>query len=390
MSIAAECPKCGKAYKVKDELAGKAIRCRECQATIRIPAADADDDNLDFDGSEMEADEPAELPPSRSTKPSHKSAAKGKSKASGNNAALKWVLGIAGGFLALCLLCCGGVFFAGARFWGQLSSGVEVPAGQTFDQWRTGFKTKLLKTGPSEQEYDPTEQPPENVTEVMYPSGPLNLKAWVHRPPGVEEPRPALVFFHGGFAFGGGDLEACQPFMDAGFVVMAPMLRGENGNPGNYELFFGEIDDARAACQWLSKQPYVKGDRIYTFGHSVGGGVSAVLSLLDNVPIRHGGSSGGLYEHLTFMGWNLEGMVPFENTPQERSVRLLLGNTAHMQHPHFAFVGDDDGYDEAAESVRKEPNGGGKLTLEKMPGDHFDSFEPALQRYLEIVLKDGM
>jgi hypothetical protein len=388
MSLTVSCPDCGKKYKVKDELAGKAMRCRDCNGTIRIPAAETSDDEFSYDASEMEADEPqAEFP---LAKPKAKSATKKKvSHSSSGSSGWKWVVGILGGLAAVGLICCGGVSLVVWRGVNQITAGVPVPAGETFAQWRAGFQTKLLRAGPSPQPYD-QEQPPANVTEVTYPSGAMNLKAWVFRPPGVEGPRPALVFFHGGFAFGAGDLETCRPFMDAGFVVMAPMLRGENGNPGNFELFLGEVDDAKAACHWLKQQPYVQADRIYTFGHSVGGGVSAVLSLLDDVPIRHGGSSGGLYEHLTFLGWQAEGTVPFENTPQERSVRLLLGNIAQMQRPHYAYIGSDDGFAETAQSAHKDPGmSNGKLVLANIPGDHFDSFDPSLRKYLQLVLQDG-
>jgi dienelactone hydrolase len=392
VSLSVTCPDCGKAYKVKEELAGKTIRCRECQGKIRIPAAETEDESLDFDASEMEAEAPPEdLPPPRSkSRPVPKPPPRRKTS-SGSSSAWKWTVGVLGGFAVLGLICCGVVGLAFYRVSHQFTGGVPVPDGKTFDEWHASFPTKLTRTGPSPQDYDPTEQPPENVTQVTYPSGTLNLKAWVHRPPGVEEPRPALVYFHGGFAFGGEDLtESCAPFMEAGFVVMAPMLRGENGNPGHYQLFLGEIDDARAACQWLAKQPYVQADRIYTFGHSVGGGVSAVLSLLKDVPIRHGGSSGGLYDHLTFMGWGIDGTVPFENTPEERSVRLLVGNTSHMQHKHYAFIGDDDiPFDDTVESIQKEPGASGKLFVERIPGDHFDSLDPSIRKYLQIVQQDG-
>ena len=35
---------------------------------------------------------------------------------------------------------------------------------------------------------------------------------------------------------------------------MAPMLRGENGNPGSFELLWGEIDDASAAIVELASK----------------------------------------------------------------------------------------------------------------------------------------
>ena len=37
------------------------------------------------------------------------------------------------------------------------------------------------------------------------------------------------------------------------------MLRAENGNPGVYEGFYGEVDDAVAAGRFLASLPFVDG-----------------------------------------------------------------------------------------------------------------------------------
>jgi WD40 repeat protein len=42
MSIRAACPKCGHTFKLADNLAGKKIRCTECEAIVPVPAADED------------------------------------------------------------------------------------------------------------------------------------------------------------------------------------------------------------------------------------------------------------------------------------------------------------------------------------------------------------
>ncbi|HET6426064.1 MAG TPA: CocE/NonD family hydrolase [Planctomycetaceae bacterium] len=397
MTISFSCPECGRKYDLKDELAGKKIKCRGCEAAIRVPDTDEVDDLDDFE--EPEANESAgsaeddflqdlnrkSVRRSGDVAPAKKKTAK-VSRSGGMSTGAKWALGLGIGLGFVALLCCGVPSLVGYFFYQQIAGAETAPAGMSFEQWRASIPTKLERHGPSPQDFEP-ETPPENVTEILYPSGTLQLKAWVYRPPGVEEPRPALVFFHGGFAFGAGDFEACQPFMDAGYVVMAPMLRGENGNPGEFTLFHGEVNDAKAACQWLAQQPYVNNQRIYTFGHSVGGGVSAVLSMMDNVPIRHGGSSGGLYDHLTFLGWTSQGTVPFENNPRERSIRLLVGNTQLMQRPHYAYIGtEDDPFDDVVKKLQKA--GAEKLKVETVPGDHFTSFDESLKRYLQITQAD--
>lgn len=390
MTISFDCPECGRNYVLKDELAGKKIKCKGCEAAIRVPEATADDDFEDFPETEstgnaeddflQDLNRKSKGRSSSAPKPARKSSKSKKS--SGMSSGAKWAIGIGGGLVAVLLLCCGAPALFGLFAFRHFSVGETAPAGMTFEQWRAQSPTQLKEHGPSPQGYDVEEMPP-NITAVIYPSGNLQLKACVYRPPGVEEPRPALVYFHGGFAFGVGDLtETCQPFMDAGFVVMGPMLRGENGNPGEFQMFYGEIDDARAACQWLAQQPYVNKDRIYTFGHSIGGGVSAMLSMMDNVPIRHGGSSGGMYDQLTFLGWN--DMIPFENTPRERSVRLLVGNTQLMQRTHYAYIGiDDDPFDDVVEKLQASPVE--KLKVETVPGDHFTSFDESIRRYLKVV-----
>jgi dienelactone hydrolase len=77
---------------------------------------------------------------------------------------------------------------------------------------------------------------------------------------------------------------------------MSPTFRGENGNPGYYELFFGEVDDAaRAAIMWLSQQSYVDETQMYTFGTSMGGEISALLSLYNDLAICFGGSCGAFF-----------------------------------------------------------------------------------------------
>lgn len=247
------------------------------------------------------------------------------------------------------------------------------------------FQTQLQYHGPSPQDWTP-ERPPANTQEVHYQSGGLSLKAWVFRPAGDPTAKhPALVYFHGGFAFGASDLYDCKPFMDAGFVVMCPMLRGENGNPGNYELMLGEVADAEAAVGWIAEQSDVDRDRIFAFGHSVGGGVAALLSLRSGVPVQHSGSSGGLYGPSAFDGW--DDIAPFDvSDPREREMRTLIGNIADMKFPHYAYLGRRDAFDEERRLAGQEaPSPNSPLIVTMVPGDHFASLQPAMMQYLAVV-----
>ena len=174
-------------------------------------------------------------------------------------------------------------------------SAKDTRNGLTYIESRRSYSTVLKTRGPAPQDWH-NEKTPTGVTEVSYRSGELTLKAWLVMPQdATAEKLPAVVYFHGGFAFGFSELNDCLPFLAAGFAVMTPTLRGENGNPGSFELFYGEVDDAEAAVRFLAAQPRIDSKRIYTFGHSVGGGISALLSLRPEIPVRKGGSSGGLY-----------------------------------------------------------------------------------------------
>lgn len=62
MAISLGCEECGKEYRVKDELAGKRIKCKECEAVITIPLSEVE---------EIEDDEePLEAPMRRPAKSS--------------------------------------------------------------------------------------------------------------------------------------------------------------------------------------------------------------------------------------------------------------------------------------------------------------------------------
>jgi len=260
---------------------------------------------------------------------------------------------------------------------------------------RSRHETELRERGPAPASYAEAE-PPAGVRRVTYPSGELELSAWVRMPSFASAKAPALVYFHGDFAFGPDDMAVVEPFYEAGFVVMTPMLRGENGNPGDFELLWGEVDDGRAAVEWLARQDRVDARRIYAFGHSVGGGVAAMLSLYPELPLRSTGSCGGVYVPETFGRWakstgNAK-LVRFDpSDPAEVQLRTLGPNLAWMVHSHVAYVGEDDPWfiDNAAALEAKAWALGKPFELVMVPGDHMSSLEPALAAYLALISGDG-
>lgn len=258
---------------------------------------------------------------------------------------------------------------------------------------RSAHRTQLRVHGPIRDTW-PTEDVPAEATRVEFESDGLTLWGWLARPPG-DAPVPALVYLHGDFALTRAHYDALRPFVDAGFAVLAPTLRGRNGNAGSHELIYGEVDDARAAIRWLGQQPGIDGARIYTFGHSMGGGTSAMLALYPDAAVRITGSCGGIYSTTTFAGWAKQdgpsGLVRFDPTDAEEvEMRILGPHVDQIVHPHVAYFGAQESAFrrniEAAVAAAASPE---KLRQVEVPGDHMSALPAALAQYLEVIAADA-
>ena len=256
---------------------------------------------------------------------------------------------------------------------------------------RSAHATGLRERGPAPAGFTATPPPP-GVRLVHYRSGELDLAAWYSAPGWGGGSSPGLVYFHGDFAFGPDDFEIVRRFVDAGYAVLTPMLRGENGNPGDFELLWGEVDDGRAAVEWLAAQPEVDRQRVFAFGHSIGGGLAVMLSLYPELPLRATGSCGGIYVPETFARWaGSEGnakLIRFDTEdPDETTLRVLGPNIEWMAHPHMAYVGEQDPWfvDNAQALERRAWELGKPFELFRVPGDHMSSLDPALDAFLGAI-----
>ena len=87
------------------------------------------------------------------------------------------------------------------------------------------------------------------------------------------------MFLHGGFCFDASDWEDAQAFRDAGFIVMLPNRRGENGQPGNFTMFYDEVEDVINAAEYLRKEAFVDDRKLYVAGSSTGGTLTMLAAL---------------------------------------------------------------------------------------------------------------
>jgi acetyl esterase/lipase len=195
------------------------------------------------------------------------------------------------------------------------------------------------------------DQPPAALFKVVqYPAPVGPLAAYLSPDPGDGKKHPAVIYAHGGFGGINGfqwTKEPFAPFRAAGFVILCPSWRGENENPGQYEMFYGEVDDAVAAVEYLAKVPYVDATRIYMLGHSTGGTIT-LLTAETTPRLRAAFSFGGApdFQHVDY------GNTPFDRrVPQEVRLRSAIHFVAGLKVPTFYFEGNrspegrlDEGY----------------------------------------------
>jgi poly(3-hydroxybutyrate) depolymerase len=147
---------------------------------------------------------------------------------------------------------------------------------------RSRFRTHLLSKGPAPDKYE-TLTAPAGADQIFYRTGygeELELIAWVSKYERTRKPKPAVLMLHGGNAMGQGHWSLlAKPYVDAGYIVMVPSMRGENGQKGNFSGFYDEVDDVLSAAERLQHLPGVDPHRLFLAGHSVGGTLTMLAAM---------------------------------------------------------------------------------------------------------------
>ncbi len=272
---------------------------------------------------------------------------------------------------------------------GQTSKPV-APVARDLQEFRAAHPTHLQTHGPPPKAWqDPTPlKLPMGVKEVTYESDGLKLKAWLSDIPADGKVHPAVVFCHGGFWFGNEDWDVLQPFLDAGYAVLAPRVRAENGNPGDFEYYFGEVDDVIAAGKFLAAQNGVDKDRLFVSGHSAGGDLATLAAMLPN-PFAMSAPIGATLD-MRIMAKASDDrhkqLVVFDaNDANEVDERCSMLFTASLKCPIALFHGDKDWGDKVqkqfvglAHRFQKD------ATLTVVPGDHGESLPNAIPGIIQL------
>lgn len=133
---------------------------------------------------------------------------------------------------------------------------------------------------------------------------------------------------------------------------------------------------------WIASRPDIDAQRVFTFGHSIGANLSAMLSLLPDAPVRLTGGAGGLYHPDAFYGW--QDIAPFDvSETLERELRVFTPHIDDMAHPHIAYIGSDDGLAADAHAAQQTAERlDAPLKVKFLEGDHFNTLEPAVELFL--------
>ncbi len=293
----------------------------------------------------------------------------------------KWLLLLLGGAGVLLLGCCGGG--VGLVWWAIKPTSFPEPT-QDYADARKSFRTVLVRRKAAPQQWVGN-QLPADAREIPYQSSVNTLRAWVSNLPAGAPARPAVLFLHGGFAFGAEDWEQCRPFRDAGFVTLVPMLRGENGLPGSYSLFYDEVDDVLAAAETLARMSGVDPNRLFVAGHSAGGTLT-MLAAMTSKRFKAAASFSGSPDQVAWAQGQME-LVPFDPSDQrEFQMRSPLAFYQSFKCPARLYYGSlEMAFKFSTDRLASKASAAGlDVQAIEVPGDHGTSVEPAMQQAIRF------
>ncbi|UHS60657.1 S9 family peptidase [Agrobacterium vaccinii] len=223
----------------------------------------------------------------------------------------------------------------------MMPESLPLEAGDYADA-RRKFQTHLLRKIAAPEKSGPLGTPP-GATRVTYPGGPngsIELVAWISQYEPSQKLKPAVLFLHGGNATGDGHWALMKPYWDAGFVVLLPSFRGENGQKGNYSGFYDETSDALAAASYLESLPGIDLDRLFIAGHSNGGTLSLLASMTRKfraaVPISAGVNSWRYFNRYS------DELCFDENNPKEFIMRSSVCFGPSLKCPTLLLRGTEE------------------------------------------------
>lgn len=238
----------------------------------------------------------------------------------------------------------------------------------------------------------PAPTPPAGVLELVQYQAPLGANRAYVTPVQAGPRRPAIVWIHGGMDFGlEADLwevserendQSARAFREAGIVQMYPSFRGSHDNPGRAECFFGEVEDAIAAAEFLARRADVDPTRIYVGGHSTGG--TLALLIAESSDRFRGVIALGPVEDVR----GYDACLSMHAPNAEMLVRAPIEFVSEIRTPTFIVEGIEMGNSESASAIHMA-RGSAPVTLVLVAGtDHISVVAPATEVAAQAILAD--
>lgn len=252
---------------------------------------------------------------------------------------------------------------------------------------RGKFRTELLNKGPAPDKYEPLVAPA-GAEQIFYRSGlggELELVAWVSRYERAPKPKPAVLFLHGGNAIGQGHWRDAKAYIDAGYVLMIPSMRGENGQKGNFSGFYDEVSDVLAASDRLRHLPGVDPHRLFLAGHSVGGTL-AMLTAMSTKRFRGATPISGNPDAFAFFHRYPEDIRFNAKNPREFQMRSPLCYAHSFKCPMKVMHGTEEAHfnDRAALLAKRATAGGVKIEVTTIQGNHTSALPVEVEQSIQF------
>jgi dienelactone hydrolase len=159
------------------------------------------------------------------------------------------------------------------------------------------------------------------------------------------------------------------------------VLRGENGQSGDFNLFFNEVEDVLAASDLLARLPSVdSGKMLFVAGQSVGGTL-AMLSAMTSPRFRAAASKSGSPDQINYVR-GLPDIVPFDPADiREFRLRSPVPFATSLKCPARLYFGDDEIWLHGPTTLTATRAKAVKLDVEavEIPGNHTSSFPMAIE-----------
>lgn len=294
--------------------------------------------------------------------------------------------------LKLWLLAVCGVLIGCSGCRGQLeSTGLEVQM-EDYSKARSHFQTQLVRHEPAPQPGEALHAPA-GAQQVVYSKSP-SLVAWItplqRSSQGGDSKKVgtkkfAVLFLHGGFAIGDDDWQMAQPYRDAGYIVMMPVLRGENGQAGDYSMFYDEVKDVVSAADYLAARLDVDAKHIYVAGHSVGGTLT-LLAAMTSSRFCAAASFSGSPDQVEWSKGQPE-LIPFDpKDAREYQMRSPIAFATSFKCPVRMYYGSEETLFGTPSLRTAELAKEKKLDVQavQVPGDHFTEVPAAMLKSIEF------